>query len=203
VSVSIWAAAFLSVALATPARASCPGPRTQLGCGESGVVSPSCALAVYLAYGEKPSELAVGTGGDAGTPVAISVSTPETIKIEGHDPYYDPKTCELMDGTYSLSYVRVLLTPQNGWPLDQTLQVTAAGAAIASFRATTAGTCLDQRPVAGMCGSGWPAPVEGCPKGEKTEESGCSFAGPPGPGPLPLAVLAVLAALRARRKRSS
>lgn len=206
----------LSVVQVSAAWAACPGPKEQLGCGDGALVSPSCAVAVYLPQAVQPSELVVkrasagsadagskdAGSADAGSAdagaggiVAITVTGPEAVQATGHDPFYIPGSCAIDPGVFYQTYQKYRVSAPAGWPLGVSLQVTAAGAAVGAFQASASGTCVDATPTVGMCGSGWPAPIPGCPKSALPEDDGgCAVArGSRGDGAL--AALAVLAAL--------
>lgn len=214
----IRTAATLALALALtlaarPARASCSAPELQVSPEYGMTVQPSCAI--FLAVPEQGYEVDLGAValGWSGGVIAVDASAPSPVTVQQGEMFIDPETCQEYTESWDVGFLLYTLTPREELPRDETIQILVGGAVAGEFKVSDSATYCPGAltPSVGMCGSGGPAPVEGCdwPPSttggggswvEEAGEGGCSLAGHGPTSPLPLLPLAALALLRRRRR---
>jgi len=140
-------------------------------------VGPACAVTVAIPkdWSYKPDLSVVGPRGEA---VAITVSRPTLVNSKQYEAFLDPDTCQEYTESWDVPFLVYTITPHPAWPAHGKLRVRLQNYIIGDFRASDAeSSCAAPvSPQMGMCGSGGPAPVEGCPK---TTSSPTSPSSPP------------------------
>ena len=193
---------------AGPARAACSAPEMQVSPESGMTVTPACPI--LLAVPAQGYEVDLGTVALSwsGGVIAVDVSAPSPVTVQQSEAFIDPATCEEYTESWDIEFLIYTLTPREELPRDETIQILVGGNAASDFKVSeTATYCPDTlTPTVGMCGSGGPAPVEGCDwpplssGGEEAGEGGCSMAGRGPSSPLLLLPLVALVPLVRRRR---
>ena len=205
----------LTLALAArPARASCSAPELQVSPTYGMEVPAACPILIAVPTQGYAVDLGTVALGWSGGVIAVDLSAPTKVTVQQSEAFIDPETCDEYTESWDIEFLTYTLTPREALPRDETIQILVGGDAVGDFKVSeTATYCNDTlTPTVGMCGSGGPAPVEGCDwppssttggegTGQLEERSagGCSLAGHGTSSPLLLLPLIALVSLRRRR----